>query len=147
MKLFQKILLLVFLVGLPCCERIDCWGNTMESKDKPYRGDPKATAPYYKTREKLDMMQMGCEHGSCTQSVGALVELHNPTDKAVVADVFCVYYLNEIYEADKNSRKDVKVGPRVEGKSGFKLVKVSGMVPVTPGVTSQIGVTCEVSWR
>lgn len=143
------ILALLCFFGLAAlnCDRFDCWGNTMESKDKPYKGDPTAVAPYYKMQPTLGMMSLGCDNASCDYSVGAKVELHNPTNKPLIADVFCVFYLNENYEADKNSRKNVKMAPKVAGKSGFKLVTVSGVVGAPPGQSAQISVKCEAQFR
>ena len=142
MSRWLNVFTILLLVGFSSCDRLDCWGGTLESKDKPYQGDKTKTTPY----ADKPVLQMG--PGSCdtfTKHCGyfplAKSLLHNPTSAEVTADVNCKIFIGN-WEAGKNKRTGVKVKAK-----GSKMVEIQFNIDIIGGQQSAVGIKCDVYWK
>lgn len=136
------LLVILLAFGFANCDRLDCWGGTLEGKPEPYKGKTDAVAPYM-TDAKLSLGAGSCD--SYTNYCGyfplAKVVLHNPTSKEVTADVTCKYFVGD-YPAHTSSRKSVHVAAK-----GSIWVELQGNISAEGGQESAIGVSCDAYWR
>lgn len=142
----QNILTVVAVFSLilfvASCDRLDCWGGTLEGKQESYKGKPEALEAY------MDEATLSVGPGSCdsyTKHCGyfplAKVKVHNPTDKEVVVDIECKFFVGS-WEAHTTRRKDVKVAAK-----GSKWVDLQGNLSVEGGRENSIGVVCDAFWK
>ncbi len=144
-KLRWILTALVLIVG--CGDGYDFCGGTMESKPQEYT-KTEVISPYYIMDSKLWMTPMGCNEASCDYAVSVIVRVYNPTNKLVVADVYCKWLLDEDYEAAKGQRLGIKIPANGKGTKGnYKKIELQQIVGTTAGQRSSIGVTCEANFR